>query len=246
MSNDDGADEGEEMLDKINKMWNLYMGVRVDPIKYIGEPDIYRLEAFYSGLDLYFERSEGMLCYRIEGFREFLVDGKCTNPGNALGPADVVRFNCKDSEEAFYRFYEFLEEFLSIQGELYEPLCLIKPCKPLPIIEGGAEKVIWGLVNTEWTKIPAGGISLRLLESYISGVIHCALTLEDKCFELLPGFDEYLGERFSAEDEMNRYQIIQENSADDKEAFRNYYAWMQEFLRGKGPEYQPVVESGNL
>ena len=63
-------------MDKLSKMWNLYMNVKTDPYKYIGEPDINKLEAFYSGIVMYFEGSEGMFCGRIIEFREFLVDGR--------------------------------------------------------------------------------------------------------------------------------------------------------------------------
>ena len=231
-------------MDKLSKMWNLYMNVKTYPYKYIGEPDINRLEAFYSGIVMYFERSEGMLCYRINEFREFLVDGKCTDPGGAHGPAHVVLKNSKTPKEAFYRFYEFLEEFLRIQGETYEPLRIRKWCGtlPFPVIKGCPTKVIWGLVNTERTKIPAGGISLQLLESFINGVLFCAESFENKRFELLPEFDEYLHERFQAGDTKNRYQIIQENSANDEEAFENFYALMKDFLETKGTDYEPVVE----
>lgn len=218
------------------------MKVKTDPVKYIGEPDIDRLEAFYFGIESYFERSEGKVCHRIVGFREFLVDGKCIDPGGAIGYAHVILYNCKDKKEAFYRFYEFLEEFLAVQGESYEPLRIKTPWEPFPVIAGGPAKVIWALVNTERTKIAVGAISLTLLESFISGVIHCAEILENKQFELLPGFDDYLRGRFQIGEGLSRYQIIQENSASDKEAFKNFYSWMHDFLETKGTAYEPVVE----
>lgn len=227
---------------KSNKMQDMYMQVRADPVRYIGEPDLNRLEAFNFGLILYLERSEGLLCNRLESFREFLVEGRCPEPGSAHGPAQVVLLNSNGPQEAFYRFYEFLEEFLELQDESYELFRITKPSEPFPIIEGGPTKVIWGLVNTDRAKIYAGGISLRLLESFISGVVHCAETFENKRFELLPGFDEYLRKRFQTGGEMNRYQIIQENSANDKEAFKNFYSWMQDFLKERGSDYEPVVE----
>lgn len=227
-------------MDKTEKLWDLYMSVKTDPYKYIGEPDINKLDAFYFGMRYFYEWSEGMIFYLTDGFREFLLNEKYAEPrGGGFGASSIVSFNCKDSQEAFYRFYELLEEFISIQGKAYESFRNTK----LPHCIGkGAEKAIWELVRTERTKIAMGAISLKLLESFISGVLHGALTLENKTFEVLPGFDEYLRERFLAGEDMNRYQIIQRNSANDNEAFTNYYSWMQDFLKEKGLNYEPVVE----
>lgn len=244
----DGGRKVRVVMDKAKKIWHLYMNVITKPYKYLGEPDINKLDAFYWGMVYFFERSEGMLCYLTEDFREFLVSEKYHEAGGALGDSSIVLYYSKDPKEAFYRFYELLEEFIEIQGELYEPFrvrCMPNKNKD-PFIDSSTEKVIWSLIYTKRTKIAVGAISLRLLEPFISGVLHSALTIKNKSYQLLPGFDEYLRERFSVEEKMNCYEIIQRNSMNDEEAFENYYEWVQDFLKEQTTDYEPVVEKDKL
>lgn len=227
------------------KLWQLLMVVMDDPTAYIGEPNLERLDAFWNGMGIYLRMSEGKVFCKIPGFREFL-DKKYPGSGGGHGFSQVIRLNCQNEREAFYRFNELLEEFLGIKGEDYRPMEPVDLKGQKLAFEGGVADIIWNLVNTRRTaKMAAlsfGRCSIELLEAFINGARYCAECVNNTQTELLPGFDEYLGSKFRVQKEKTYYRIISEYSADDEEAFWNFYDWMYDFISEQEPDYEPVVE----
>ncbi len=239
------------VMSTLNQLTELFVNVKMEPHKHIGEPDIEKLFAFYLGIRHYFERSEGVLYYPIEGFREFLIKKKFGKQGEGFGAISIVLLHSKDLKDAFYRFYDLFEEFFSIQGKQLKPFQSRKLPDNIykrvsddiyPTINEKQENIIWSLISTDRTKIATGKKSLALLEIYIKGVLQGAILNKSKSFDVLPGFDRYLSKRFEECEDMERYQVIKKNSLNDEDAFVNYYLWMYDFLKEKGTLYEPIVK----
>ena len=180
----------------INKLWDLYAEIKRDPIKYIGAPDLERMEAFWNGAAIYNGEIGGDVYDRLPGFLDFLTK-KYPDIRGAHGAAQNIWLNSKDQEEAFFRFYELLEEFLKTQGKTYCAFELRNIKGEHPVIKRDTTEAIWEMMNNHWTiRIALGRRSLNLLEAYLNGGMQYALCLENKKVKLLPEFDEYLSEKY--------------------------------------------------
>ena len=108
----------------LDEMWGLLWDVRNNPVEYIGKPDLERLWVFFQGMRGYFMIAEEDSFWILPDFRDFLVN-KYSDPGGSFGYIQIIQKNCRNEKEAFYRFYELLEEFLALKGEDYQPFV---PC----------------------------------------------------------------------------------------------------------------------
>lgn len=240
----DGSGVSQMVTDMMKIIWNLFMKVKAEPVKYIGEPDLERLMAFWNGIGMYIKWSKGDVYDCFPEFRDFLVEKYSDfNVGGGHGFAQIVWLNSRNQKEAFYRFYELMEEFLALQGETYHPLRSRNFKEKISIIEGWPSKVIWRMMNDHHTlQIAFGRYSLNLLEAYVNGAIQCALSLENKEIKLLPGFDEYLCKRFNVQEKRYCFQVVREHAMNDEESYHIFYEWISAFLEEKGAGYEPVVE----
>ncbi len=82
-----------------------------------------------------------------------------------------------------------------------------------------------------------GGKSLMLLKAYIDGYGQRQYEIDINYKSILPDFHDYVKERFNVKSSQGWGHIIAFFSANDVEAFDNFYKYFEEFLKGyKKPE----------
>lgn len=98
-------------------IWNMYQKIKEKPGLYIGKPSLTLLNAFMNGYMI------GQ--YEINGDDEILddhglleyVERYYSVSRTAKGVCCLVCENSESEEEAFYKFFELLKEFLSEKDE---------------------------------------------------------------------------------------------------------------------------------
>ena len=109
----------------MQKIKYLLNRVKEEPEKYIGKPDAELLNSFIDGIIVYHLIAENNGIIVLPGFRDFICK-KYTDPGIDYSFMKIICMNSRNKEEAFYKFYELLEEFIDKSENDYQQFVALK------------------------------------------------------------------------------------------------------------------------
>ena len=98
------------------KIIEILFDIRERPNIYIGKPSLELLYSFLCGGICFLYFYEGKYYDFLPGFQEFLE--KKYNIKENYGIVRIIQGLCNHDSEAFYKFYDLLDEFLSSQNNL--------------------------------------------------------------------------------------------------------------------------------
>ena len=98
------------------KIIEILLDIKKRPNIYIGKPSLELLYSFLCGGICFLYFYEGKYYDLLSGFQEFLE--KKYNIKETYGIVRIIQDISKDDSEAFYKFYDLLDEFLSSKNSL--------------------------------------------------------------------------------------------------------------------------------
>ena len=99
----------------MERLFELLQKIRETPQLFIGKPSLERLASFIYGYacnENEIDNKINNLFFKFQGYIEKYYDIQSTQNW-----AKIIDFFCSTKEEAFYRFYEHLDEFLKENDE---------------------------------------------------------------------------------------------------------------------------------
>lgn len=91
----------------MDKLYEIIKKVKKSPELYLGKKSLERLDAFISG---YIVACDNNIEY-FPGFSEFIQDR--FNIHDSHRDTEIIQFYSMSDEEAFYQYFELLDEFLN-------------------------------------------------------------------------------------------------------------------------------------
>ena len=175
----------------MDKMWNIFNSVRELPAIYLGENSFTLLYFFLKGCQIYGEMSEGRKINFLSGFDKFVQDKY--QMSETYKYSDIIRIICTNEEQALYKFYALVDEFLESQqiDKIFIPEVEVK--------EEVALNNIWTIFYKvrENPEEYLGEPSLKLLNAFLTG---CRTYANGKCKSFLLGFHKFIRLKYHVTD----------------------------------------------
>ena len=94
----------------MNELIELLYNVKEKPLLYLGAYSLERLHAFISGCICYQYQKEHIYIHFLPGFQNFVQDKFGVKQSYSW--TSIISNNSDSEKEAFYRFFDLLDEFL--------------------------------------------------------------------------------------------------------------------------------------
>ena len=99
----------------MEKIHEILQEIKARPKIYLGTISLELLDAFIGGCICYHHKLTGSYLEFLPGFDKFIHDR--FDIQSTQGWATIIRFFSESDEAAFYKFYDLLEEFLSLNNK---------------------------------------------------------------------------------------------------------------------------------